>query len=110
MHDKPIAYTGLFLVLAGFLSILGVLALGDSAEWLRRSREGIAWAAFAMCIVGGTFGLINWRTAPGKVAACFGGAIVVVLLAFLLYCSPRPDREQPPPPPAHKAAPPLGVR
>jgi drug/metabolite transporter superfamily protein YnfA len=84
MINKPIAYTGLFLVLAGFLSVIGLFAFGERFEWLRHSREGAAWGSLAMCIVGCAFGLINWRTAPGKVAACFGGVLVVLFLIWLL--------------------------
>ena len=84
MNNKPIAYTGLFLVLAGFLSIISLFAFGESVEWLRHSREGATWGAFAMCIVGCAFGLINWRTAPGKVGGCFGGVLVALFLVWLL--------------------------
>lgn len=108
MDNKPIAYIGLFLVLAGFLAIIGVFAFGESVAWLKPAREGVALGAFAMCVVGGAFGAINWKTEPGKVAACFGGVIVVVFLAWLMYESPRPERERPPLP-AHNAPPP-GVR
>ena len=83
MNNKPIAYTGFFLVLAGFLLVVGLLAFGNSFQWLRHSREGAAWGAFAMCIVGCAFGLLTWRTAPGKVAACFGGLLVVLFLLWL---------------------------
>jgi drug/metabolite transporter superfamily protein YnfA len=89
--NKPIAYIGLFLVLAGFLSVIGLFAFGESVEWLRDSREGAAWGAFAMCIVGCAFGLINWRTAPGKVAACFGGVLVVLFVVVLLMTFSRPS-------------------
>ena len=107
MNNKPIAYIGLFLVLAGFLSIIGVLAFGESVAWLRPAREGVALGAFAMCIVGGAFGAINWKTDPGKVAAGFGGVLVVVFVAWLMYESPRPERERAP---IHKAEAPPGVR
>jgi hypothetical protein len=84
MNNKPIAYIGLLLVLAGFLSAIGLVAFGQSVEWLRHSREGAAWGAFAMCIVGCAFGLINWRTAPGKVAGSFGGLLVGLFFVWLL--------------------------
>jgi hypothetical protein len=59
MNNKPIAYIGLALTLAGFLSAVGLVAFGRSVEWLRDSGEGAAWGAFAMCIVGCAFGLVN---------------------------------------------------
>ena len=85
MSNKPIAYTGLFLVVAGFLMFIGDFAFGESVEWLRYSREWAARGAFAMCIVGCVFGLINWRTEPGKVAACFGGLLVALFLVLLFF-------------------------
>ena len=84
MNDKPVAYIGLVLVLAGFLLAISVLSLADRVEWLRHSREGATWAAFAMCIVGCAIGLINRRTAPGKVASYLGGILVILFLVWLL--------------------------
>jgi hypothetical protein len=84
MNNKPIAYTGFFLVTLGFVAVVSLIALGENVIWLRNSRNGIAWGAFAMCAVGCVLGAMNWRTAPGKVAACFGGVVIAGFLVTLL--------------------------
>jgi drug/metabolite transporter superfamily protein YnfA len=91
MTNKPVAYTGFFLVVTGFLGIVGVFVFGNQVAWLRDCREAAAWGAFAICFLGTLLGLVNYRTAPGKVAAAFGGAVIVLMLLWLLMAW-RPQR------------------
>ncbi len=83
MNNKPIAYIGLVLVLASFLTVLVLLSLrrGYWPIWLDPSAA--AWGALAVCVVGVIFGVIGWKTTPGKVAACTGGAVLLLALSLL---------------------------
>jgi hypothetical protein len=96
MNNKPIAYTGFFLVLASFLGIILTLAFHENVAWLRdRSGEMAAWGAFAIGFVGFVLGLLTWKTQPGKVAACFGAILLIFFLVLLLSSS---GGNSPPPP------------
>ena len=92
MNNKPIAYIGLVLVLASFLTFVVLLSLdrGSMPQWL--NLEAAAWGALAVCVVGVVFGVIGWKTTPGKVAACMGGTILLLALLQLLSVSrPAPS-------------------
>ena len=83
MNNKPIAYIGLVLVLASFLTFVVLLSLdrGSMPQWL--NLEAAAWGALAVCVVGVIFGVIGWKTTPGRVAACTGGAVLLLALSLL---------------------------
>ncbi len=99
MNNKPIAYMGQVLVLASFLATVVLFSLdrGDMPRWL--NPNAAAWGCLAVCVVGLIFGVIGWKTTPGKVAACMGGALLVFFLAILLSVA-GPRRPSPPGPPA----------
>lgn len=78
MNNKPIGYIGLALVLLFCLRIV-VMMNFVAVSWLDGNIA--AWGAFACCVVGFIFGVIGWKTTPGKVAACMGG--IILLGAFL---------------------------
>ena len=85
MNNKPLAYIGLSLVLAGFLSFIGIFAMGNNVG--SEIRDGVALGAIAVCFAGSVVGLLNWKAAPGKVGACFGGTLIVLYLAWCVVVS-----------------------
>jgi hypothetical protein len=97
MNNQPIAYTGFFLVILSFLGFVGLMTFGNTVAWVRGNGEQIGWGAFVVCIAGWILGLINWKTAPGKVAACFGGLLIATCLLHLMSAT----HPQPPSSPVH---------
>jgi hypothetical protein len=84
------AYAALALVVVGFLVANTAAAYPGTIGIL--AFEAIEWAGFAICIAGFALGVCNWRTGTGKLAACFGGVVIAVFLAWLVagFICPSP--------------------
>ena len=83
-NNMSAGYTGLFMVATSFLLAVGVFVFGNAVEWIRRSRDSGAMAAFAMCIIGFTFGMMSRKTGPGKTTVWLGGTLLLFFLFQLL--------------------------